>query len=67
MNDLVVRQERSIVRQHVDDSRLAGCLESTIFVTVVDFRLDFVFALAFGTFLFRVGPEQRCSAEGMDD
>src|SRR5262249_11851907 len=52
MNNLIVHEKGSILRQHIDDAGLAGGLESPLLVAVLDFRFDFVFALAFGPFLF---------------
>src|SRR5215467_8099902 len=51
--NLVVHEKGSTVRKHVNDSRLAGRLESALLVAVVDCRFDFVFALDFGSLLFR--------------
>src|SRR5215472_2862171 len=53
VHDFVVHQKRSTVRQHINNAGLGGRLKSPLPVPCVDFRLDFVFALAFGPFLFR--------------
>src|SRR5215472_8162408 len=53
LHNLVVHEERSAVRKHIDDSRLARSFEFTLLVAVIDFRFDFTFGLALSPFLFR--------------
>lgn len=51
-NYTVVSQQVHAVRQHIYDSRPPWSLELSTLVTLVNLRLDLVFALAFGPFFF---------------
>src|SRR5262249_11406899 len=61
-DDLVVHQKGSLIGEHVDNSRLAGSLESATLVSAVDCRFDFLFALTLCAFFFN---EKSCWQRGL--